>query len=122
MHYCVKHPDRVAKLFCQKTGRWLCDECGAHCDAPKAYCKFRTACVIWALEHDADGDLRHGTTDGDLSPKPVDDELERLKNELEEARQRLPAHTVRPHQIMEIEELENRIADLERELGRQPVM
>lgn len=43
-------------------------------------------------------------------------ELERLRAELEDRRRRLPAHSIRPHQLLAIEELEERIARLERSL------
>jgi hypothetical protein len=49
---------------------------------------------------------------------------ERLLNELEELKARLrdreaalPAHSVRPHQVQEIEELEEEIAILEKKIG-----
>ncbi len=45
------------------------------------------------------------------------EELARLRAELEDRRRRLPAHSIRPHQLLEIEELEERIARLERELA-----
>jgi hypothetical protein len=57
MHECANHPGVEARRFCQKTGRWLCDECGSRCTSPDTYCKFRTACIIWALQHDREGDL-----------------------------------------------------------------
>jgi len=44
-------------------------------------------------------------------------ELGRLRQELAERRQNIPAHSVRPHQLLAIEELEARVAALERELG-----
>ena len=47
------------------------------------------------------------------------DELERLRAELEDRRRRLPAHSIRPHQLLAIEELEERIAELERSLGEE---
>ena len=43
-------------------------------------------------------------------------ELERLRGELVERRKNLPAHSVRPHQFLAIEALEERIALLAREL------
>lgn len=46
--------------------------------------------------------------------------LEEIKNLEEKLRDReaaLPAHSVRPHQIQEIEELEEKIAALERKLA-----
>ncbi len=45
------------------------------------------------------------------------EELARLRKELEERRGSLPAHSVRPHQLLRIEELEDRIAELEALLG-----
>jgi hypothetical protein len=42
---------------------------------------------------------------------------ERLKAELAEAEARLPAHSVRPHQLQAVEELEEALAEVERELA-----
>ena len=58
---CVKHPEREAKLYCQKTNRWFCEECGSGCATPRTHCKFRTACIIWALEHDRSGSLKEAS-------------------------------------------------------------
>ena len=44
------------------------------------------------------------------------EEIEELKGKLRDREAALPAHSVRPHQVQEIEELEERIAALEREL------
>ena len=44
------------------------------------------------------------------------EEIRRLKARLREREAALPAHSVRPYQILEIEELEERIATLERKL------
>jgi hypothetical protein len=44
---CPNHPDRPARLFCQKLERRFCEECAA-CPRP-THCKFRTQCVIAAL-------------------------------------------------------------------------
>ena len=44
-------------------------------------------------------------------------ELSRLQAELADREAALPAHTVRPHQLIEIEDLEERIADLRQRLG-----
>jgi hypothetical protein len=44
-------------------------------------------------------------------------ELERLRAEVEERKKCLPAHSVRPHQVLAIEELEERIAEVARRLG-----
>ena len=41
-----------------------------------------------------------------------------LEKELEDARERLPAHSIRPHQIMELEEMEEELARLKKELER----
>ena len=45
-------------------------------------------------------------------------EIQELKEKLRDREAALPAHSVRPHQIQEIEELEERIAALEGELAR----
>jgi len=44
------------------------------------------------------------------------EEIEELKAKLRDRETALPAHSVRPHQVQEIEELEERIAALERKL------
>jgi len=86
--------------------------------APKAYCKFRTQCVIWALEHDRDGDLLQPDESGkDPERERIEAELEKARQELDEAEKRIPAHSVRPNQVMELEEIEQRIEELERQLG-----
>lgn len=46
-------------------------------------------------------------------------ELGRLRRELEERRANVPAHTVRPHQVLVLEELEERIAEVCRRLGAE---
>ena len=43
-------------------------------------------------------------------------EIEALQKDLQDAEKRLPAHSVRPHQLVEIEELEEKIAEKRREL------
>ena len=43
-------------------------------------------------------------------------EIEELKELLKDREAALPAHSVRPHQIMIIEELEEKIADKEKQL------
>lgn len=45
-------------------------------------------------------------------------EIENLKTEREERQKALPAHTFRPHQLLIIEEQENRIFLLEEKLKR----
>ncbi len=49
-------------------------------------------------------------------PSEIREEVERLRAEIADRRRRLPAHSVRPHQLWEIEELEERLAALERAL------
>jgi chromosome segregation ATPase len=44
-------------------------------------------------------------------------EIEELQAKLRDREAALPAHSVRPHQIQEIEELEEEIAALERKAG-----
>ena len=44
-------------------------------------------------------------------------ELERLKAELVERRATLPAHTVRVHQMAQLEDLEDRVRELEERLS-----
>jgi hypothetical protein len=43
-------------------------------------------------------------------------ELVRLKEELEERTASIPIHSIRPHQLIEIEELEDRIQEIAGEL------
>ena len=43
-------------------------------------------------------------------------EIEKLQELLRDREAALPAHSVRPHQIQEIEELEEKIAAMEKEL------
>jgi hypothetical protein len=49
----------------------------------------------------------------------LQEELKRLRAELEERRGSLPAHSVRPHQILAIESLEERIAEVALRLGAE---
>ncbi len=44
-------------------------------------------------------------------------EIEALRAELREREKALPAHTIRPHQLLVIEELEEKIRRLEKELA-----
>ena len=46
----------------------------------------------------------------------LQEELDRLRKELEERNASIPIHSIRPHQLIEIEELEERIAELEQKL------
>ena len=50
MIYCHNHPDREARVACQKANiRGYCEECleaGRPCFDPGLYCKFRGQCVI----------------------------------------------------------------------------
>jgi len=45
--------------------------------------------------------------------KNLTQELAKLKKELEERNASIPIHSIRPHQLIEIEELEERIEELE---------
>lgn len=46
-------------------------------------------------------------------------ELERLRAELAERRATIPAHTVRVHQMAQLEDLEDRVRELEERLSAQ---
>ena len=46
-------------------------------------------------------------------------EIEALKEELKDREKALPAHTIRPHQLLAIEELEEKIRRLEEKLRSQ---
>jgi len=49
---CRYHPDREARVICQKMGVGYCQECLDNCEAcadPCVYCKFRSSCIIWEL-------------------------------------------------------------------------
>jgi hypothetical protein len=45
------------------------------------------------------------------------EEIQQMKAKLSDREAALPAHSVRPHQVQEIEELEEEIAGLEKMLG-----
>lgn len=50
--YCRFHPDREARIHCQKMDYYYCQECLDECKActdPCVYCKFRPGCLIWEL-------------------------------------------------------------------------
>ena len=49
-------------------------------------------------------------------PAEIKSELERLRKELDERNASIPIHSIRPHQLIEIEELEESISELERQL------
>jgi hypothetical protein len=49
---CRYHPDREARVVCQKMEIGYCQECLDNCEActdPCTYCKFRQGCIIWEL-------------------------------------------------------------------------
>ena len=48
--------------------------------------------------------------------KTLEDRLQRLRAELEERKSSIPIHSIRPHQLIEIEELEEEIGELEKRL------
>lgn len=50
--------------------------------------------------------------------KALEQEIEDLKEQLADRELALPAHSIRPHQIMIIEELEDKIEAKENELKR----
>ncbi len=54
-----------------------------------------------------------------MSVKEIVSELTRLRIELSEARQRIPAHGATPAQHLVVEDIEDRIAELEKELSVQ---
>ena len=54
-----------------------------------------------------------------MSVKEIASELTKLRIELSEARQRIPAHGATPAQFIEVEDLEDRIAELERKLSAE---
>ena len=47
-------------------------------------------------------------------------EMEALKEELRDREKALPAHTIRPHQLQAIEELEEKIRRLQEQIDRLP--
>ena len=47
-------------------------------------------------------------------------EIEALKEELKDRERALPAHTIRPHQLLAIEDLEEKIRRLEEKFRNQP--
>jgi hypothetical protein len=49
---CRNHPDREARVVCQKMNVGYCQECLDNCESctdPTGYCKFRSACMTWEL-------------------------------------------------------------------------
>jgi len=48
------------------------------------------------------------------SEKDLLKEIEKLKEELEDRKKALPAHSIRPHQLLAIEELEEQIEEKQR--------
>jgi hypothetical protein len=50
--FCKNHPERAARVQCQKMAVGYCQECLDNCEActePCGYCKFRTGCIIYEL-------------------------------------------------------------------------
>ena len=47
----------------------------------------------------------------------LEQELQRLQAELEERKGSVPIHSIRPHQLIEIEELEEAIEEVQRKLA-----
>ena len=54
---------------------------------------------------------------GETKRQELLEEIQDLKEKLRDREAALPAHSVRPHQIQEIEELEEKIAALEGKLA-----
>ncbi|HUT51827.1 MAG TPA: histidine kinase [bacterium] len=54
----------------------------------------------------------------DGPPDELEQEFERLEAELRDRQAALPAHSVRPGQILAIEELEEKIKALKKRIGR----
>jgi hypothetical protein len=50
--------------------------------------------------------------------KSLEDRLQKLRIRLEERKGSIPIHSIRPHQLIEIEELEEEIEELEKKLGQ----
>jgi len=48
--------------------------------------------------------------------KNLMNQIDILKRELQERAQMLPAHSIRPHQLLALEELEEKILDLEKKV------
>lgn len=63
-------------------------------------------------------EVRRYEKDMDLKKEHLMSELNQLKEELREREAALPAHSVRPHQLIAIEELEEAIERKEREINR----
>ncbi len=45
------------------------------------------------------------------------EKIKRLEKEIEDLKGRIPAHTIRPHMIMELEKLEEELEELKRKAG-----
>jgi hypothetical protein len=48
----------------------------------------------------------------------MEDRLRRLRTELEQRKSSIPIHSIRPHQLIEIEELEEEIVELQEKLDQ----
>ena len=64
--------------------------------------------VLWIKETEMSEETR----------KTMEERLRRLQAELEERKRSIPIHSIRPHQLIEIEELEEQIGELEKKLER----
>jgi hypothetical protein len=54
----------------------------------------------------------------DETRKELEERLRRLRRKLEERKSSIPIHSIRPHQLIEIEELEEQIEELEKKLDQ----
>jgi hypothetical protein len=52
----------------------------------------------------------------DETRKTMEERLRKLRAELEERKRSIPIHSIRPHQLIEIEELEEEIEELVKKL------
>ncbi len=53
-----------------------------------------------------------------MDEQKIKEEIESLSSLLSERKKSLPAHSIRPHQIIAIEELEEKLADLKAQLKK----
>ncbi len=54
----------------------------------------------------------------DEDREAMENRLRKMRAELEERKSSIPIHSIRPHQLIEIEELEEEIGELEKKLER----
>jgi len=69
---------------------------------------FRSQAVLWRQAKETEMSAE--------SRKVMEERLLKLRAELEERKSSIPIHSIRPHQLIEIEELEEEIEALEKQL------